>query len=61
MSLQLAVNSLRFAVGRSTNAGRRSVWGYGTLWDDDTDGTNGTHGTYGSGPTANRQPLTANR
>jgi hypothetical protein len=54
MSLQLAVNSLRFAVGRSTNAGRRSVWGYGTLWDDDTDGTNGTHGTYGSGPTANR-------
>jgi hypothetical protein len=61
MSLQLAVNSLRLAVGRSTNAGRRSVWGYGTLWDDDTDGTNGTHGTYGSGPTANRQPLTANR
>jgi len=56
MSLQLAVNSLRLAVGRSTNAGRRSAWGYGTLWDDETDGT---HGTYGSGPT--RQLLTANR
>jgi hypothetical protein len=54
MSLQFAVNSLRLAVGRSTNAGRRPVWGYGTLWDDETDGTNGTHGTYGSGPTANR-------
>jgi hypothetical protein len=54
MSLQLAVNSLRLAVGRSTSAERRSVWGYGTPWDDETDGTNGTHETYGSAPTANR-------